>query len=304
MDKLIYFRANENDITAVTDLLSELFETSQEELLEEFANPNQAFFLAQSEGKPVGALHVSIRREYVNGTDEDLKGYLEGIYVLPEYRLNGVAAELVKISERWMQMNGCREMASDCLIENIGSYNFHLKIGFEETERCIFFSKGITALNYEISQVDDALRKKLQPILDESWAGPYIAVGGKLWDSRTMSGYAALNDEELIGYLLYELYDNDCEIMVLESLAQNIGVATALIEQVKQSAKMSGANRLIVRTTNDNIYAFRFYQRRGFKIHKIQCGEVAAARKLKPSIPLIGNDNIPICDEIIFMMEL
>jgi aminoglycoside 6'-N-acetyltransferase I len=46
---------------------------------------------------------------------------------------NGIAAELNKIIGRWAARNGCREMASDCLLENTDSYNFHLKIGYEET---------------------------------------------------------------------------------------------------------------------------------------------------------------------------
>jgi len=208
-------------------------------------------------------------------------------------------------------------MASDCLLENTDSYNFHLKIGFEETQRNVFFLKAIEPQEYEIRRVDNAIREKIQPILDETWGAPYLAVNGKLWDSRTMPGYAAVSVTsipvsekahaetcEVLGYLLYELHDGVCEIMVLESVAQNRGIATALIEQVKQTAKSSGVNRVIVQTSNDNTHAIRFYQLRGFTICEVRPGAIDAARQLKPSIPFIGEDGIPLRDEIEFMIEV
>jgi len=149
---ITYRRAKKADITMVTDLLFLLYndegqspDISQEELLEEneqlFSDNNQAFFLAFDGNKSVGVSHGSLRREYVYGADDGVKGYLEALYVLPDYRKNRIAAELAKIVEHWTAMNGCREMASDCLIENTGSYKFHTKIGYKETERCIFFLK-------------------------------------------------------------------------------------------------------------------------------------------------------------------
>ena len=82
---------------------------------------------------------------------------------------------------------------------------------------------------YEIRRVDTSLREKIQSILDETWGAPYLAINGKLWDSRIMQGYAAVRENAVVGYLLYEFHDEVCEIMVLESVVQNIGIATALI---------------------------------------------------------------------------
>ena len=158
---------------------------------------------------------------------------------------------------------------------------------------------------YEIRQVDDAIRKKVQPILDETWGAPYLAVNGKLWDSRTMPGLVAVNkDDDVLGYLLYEFHDGECEIMVLESVAQKIGIASALIEGARQIAKSGGVNKVIVQTCNDNIKAIRFYQRRGFTIRAVRLGALDAARRLKPAIPLIGEEGIPLRDEIEFEIEV
>jgi GNAT superfamily N-acetyltransferase len=314
MKKEIKFRrAMRADMDTMTDLLFLLYDgeglgLSREELLAEnkqlFSDANQIFFFAFEEEKPIGISHGSLRREYVNGANDGLKGYLEAIFVLPEYRKNGIASELVKITERWAARNGCREMASDCLLENVESYNFHLKIGYKESERNIFFLKVIEPQAYEIRSVDDGLREKIQPLIDKAWGAPFLAINGKLWGSRTMPGFAAVSGDEILGYLLYELHDGVCEIMVLESIAQNIGIATALIEEVKQFAKSKGVSRIIVQTSNDNSHAFRFYHRRGFTIREIRLGAMDAARKLKPSIPLIGEDGIPLRDEIEFEMDV
>jgi hypothetical protein len=91
MEKQItYRRASHGDINAVSELLGMLYEMPQDEVLEEngqlFADKNQAFFLAFDGEKAVGVSHGSLRREYVNGTNDDLKGYLEAIYILPEWR--------------------------------------------------------------------------------------------------------------------------------------------------------------------------------------------------------------------------
>jgi ribosomal protein S18 acetylase RimI-like enzyme len=119
-----------------------------------------------------------------------------------------------------------------------------------------------------------------------------------------MAGFAAVNGDEVLGYLLYEFHSGECEIMVLESVVPSIGIASALIEKVKQVAKVSGVNKVIVQTSNDNFHAFRFYQRRGFTIRKIRLGAMDIARELKPSIPLVGEHGIPLRDEIEFEIEV
>ena len=305
---ITYRKASHGDIGSVTDLLCKLYEMPRDELLAEneqhFADANQAFFLAFDGDGAIGISHGSLRREYVNGTNDGLKGYLEAIYVLPEYRLNGVAAELVRASELWAGRCGCREFASDCLLSNTDSYNFHLKIGFKETERNIFFLKAIEPLQYEIREIDAVLRDKVQPIIDESWGAPYMVVNGKLWDTRTMPGYAAVVGGEVLGYALYEFHDGFCEIMAIESLTQNIGIATALIERVKQTAKSNHTSKIVLTTTNDNTHAIRFYQRSGFTVREVRLGAMEAARQLKPSIPLFGEDGIPLRDEIEFEIDV
>ncbi|MCL2188020.1 MAG: GNAT family N-acetyltransferase [Defluviitaleaceae bacterium] len=306
--KITYRKATPADMHEITTLLAALYEMPFDEMREEneelFADKNQAFFLAYDNENPVAVSHGAIRREYVNGTDESPVGFLEAIYVTHEYRKHGIAARLVRFTELWMAQNGCRQAASDCEITNTVSRNFHLKIGYRETERCIYFAKPLAPPAYEICPINDTYRAEIQPVLNESWRGPFIAVNAKLWDTREMAGFAAIHDGEVLGYLLYEFHSNVCEIMVLESLAQNIGIASALIKETKQLARTKGVQKIIVQTNNANFHAIRFYQRRGFILREVRINAYEAARKIKPSIPLHGKEGIPLRDEIEFEISI
>ena len=85
-----------------------------------------------------------------------------------------------------------------------------------------------------------------------------------------------------------------CEIVTLDSLIEGQGIGTTLIEAVKAAAEAAGCRRLWLVTTNDNLHTLGFYQKRGFRLVAVHPGAVDAERRLKPEIPLIGNDGIPI----------
>lgn len=103
-----------------------------------------AQFLAYSpRGEPRGLVEVALRSDYVNGTDSSPVGFLEGLYVDPACRRQGIAALLVSTAEKWCREQGCTEMASDALLENTASYAMHQALGFEETERVVYFRKSL-----------------------------------------------------------------------------------------------------------------------------------------------------------------
>jgi ribosomal protein S18 acetylase RimI-like enzyme len=158
---------------------------------------------------------------------------------------------------------------------------------------------------YRIVEITEALCSAVQPLVNDSWSGPFIAVNGKLWDTRLMPGFAALDaGGAVIGYVLYTFHDGECEIMVLESLRENIGIGTTLIERVKLSAKEHRIQKVVLMTTNDNIRAIRFYQKRGFTLRALRPNMLEISRKLKPEIPLESDDGIPLRDEIEFEIDL
>ncbi|WP_443970928.1 aminoglycoside 6'-N-acetyltransferase [Sphingobium sp. CR28] len=104
----------------------------------------QRWFLARcDDGTPAGFAEVALRQDYVNGCDHSPVAFLEGIYVAPAYRRQGIARALVDAALDWARDEGVREFASDALIDNRESHAFHAAIGFEETERVVYFRRLI-----------------------------------------------------------------------------------------------------------------------------------------------------------------
>jgi GNAT superfamily N-acetyltransferase len=109
------------------------------------------------------------------------------------------------------------------------------------------------------------------------------------------------DDGRLLGVLTY-VPDSDgaqCEVLTLHTAHQWRGVGTALLEAVERLAAGQGCRRLWLITTNDNLAALRFYQRRGFRLAALHRGAVDDARaSLKPEIPAVGEDGIAVRDEL------
>lgn len=120
---------------------------SARELAEEYAGflatSKETGFLCRMDGQAVGFVNVSVRQDYVNGTDGSPVAFLEAIYVLPEYRRQGVARRLAARAEQFAREQGVAQLASDCLEGNTLSQAFHRSSGFRETERVIYFVKDI-----------------------------------------------------------------------------------------------------------------------------------------------------------------
>lgn len=103
----------------------------------------QVCFLAMRGGSPIGFAEASIRHDYVNGCETSPVGFLEGIYVLEASRRGGVAGALLQSIEAWAGRLGCTELGSDAALDNPRSHAFHHGLGFDETERVVFFRKRI-----------------------------------------------------------------------------------------------------------------------------------------------------------------
>jgi aminoglycoside 6'-N-acetyltransferase I len=95
------------------------------------------------DGEPQGLVEIALRSDYVNGTDSSPVGFLEGIYVAPQFRRQGVAGKLIETAQQWAREQGCSEMASDAVLDNTTSHAMHLALGFEETERVVYFRKSL-----------------------------------------------------------------------------------------------------------------------------------------------------------------
>lgn len=136
------------DLDVLTDLAIRLWENHEfDELKKELetlvTNKEAVCFLKYIEDKPIGFAQCRLRHDYVEGTETSPVGYIEGVYVLYEYRRRHVAKELVEACEKWTKEQNCTQIASDCELNNEMSYQFHLKMGYTEANRIICFTKNI-----------------------------------------------------------------------------------------------------------------------------------------------------------------
>lgn len=120
------------------------FEEMREILVKIFQSPRETGFIVRSDdGTAIGFMNLSLRSEYVHGADHYPVGYLEGVYVKKEFQRQGIGKKLICTAEAWARERGCTEIASDALLGNTDSYQFHTKIGFQEVERIVTFVKTI-----------------------------------------------------------------------------------------------------------------------------------------------------------------
>lgn len=157
--------------------------------------------------------------------------------------------------------------------------------------------------NIQIRPIEEIDKEWITSILEKQWGSTKIVTRGKLRQSDKLPGYIALLDDKKVGLITYSIED-DCEIITLDSFVQGKGIGTALLEKVKQTAKEQNCKRVWLITTNDNMEALRFYQKRGFVLSALYPNALEESRKLKPEIPKVGIDGITLRDEIELEIKL
>ena len=140
-------KATKSEIEQVAKLAVKMWDSSTVEELstdfEDYVNNGGIVFLAYRDNKAIAFAQCGLRRDYVEGTESSPVGYLEGIYVVEEERLQGVAKQLLNACQNYAKEQGCTEFASDCELKNEESLRFHLKMGFVEANRIICFNKKL-----------------------------------------------------------------------------------------------------------------------------------------------------------------
>ncbi|MGG3998776.1 GNAT family N-acetyltransferase [Anoxybacillus kestanbolensis] len=148
-------------------------------------------------------------------------------------------------------------------------------------------------------------RIKVQQFFINHWGSPQMVVSTGVYDCSELDGFAAIQGSgEIVGLITYIIQPEECEIVSLDSVIENQGVGSALLQQVETFAAQHGCVTIRLITTNDNLHALRFYQKRGYQIVKVFPNAVEKARQMKPSIPLISADGIPIRDEMMLVKQL
>jgi ribosomal protein S18 acetylase RimI-like enzyme len=115
---------------------------------------------------------------------------------------------------------------------------------------------------------------------------------------RDLPGFVAEEEGGRVGLVQYRTAVGDCEIITLASLSSGRGIGSELMTAVRAVAERAGCRRLRICTTNDNLNALGFYQKRGFALARVHRGAMERVRQVKPGVPLVGAGGIPLRDII------
>ncbi|MED1865286.1 GNAT family N-acetyltransferase [Fictibacillus nanhaiensis] len=152
------------------------------------------------------------------------------------------------------------------------------------------------------SKVD---KKSINEFFQKHWGSQEMVISSGTFKCEELDGFVAVNKRsEIVGLLTYFIHKNVCEIISLDSILENKGIGTELLKKIEKEAYSQEVLHIKVTTTNDNIRALSFYQKRGYCLTELLLNEVEKARKVKPEIPQVANNGIPIRDEIVLSKKL
>ncbi|WAH44324.1 GNAT family N-acetyltransferase [Alicyclobacillus fastidiosus] len=157
----------------------------------------------------------------------------------------------------------------------------------EQAEVQISFAKGVEEERW------------LRALWRSEWGGDRMVSRGHVYHLDDLQSIVARTGKQLVGAATYR-FDGDagCELMSINATNQGGGVGTKLLSAVEAQARDAGRTRVWLITSNDNVDALRFYQRRGYRLAALYPGAIDHARSIKPAIPLVGDHGIAIHDEI------
>lgn len=158
--------------------------------------------------------------------------------------------------------------------------------------------------NFSIRPLTPADRERVRELITQRWGAAIVVAHHVVYRPHELPGFAAWRGDEIIGLVTLHVAGNACEIVTLDAMQSGAGIGTALIDEAKAFARQANCTRLWLITTNDNLSALRFYQKREFVLVAVHRNALEKSRRLKPQIPLIGNDGIPLRDEIELEMIL
>ena len=236
--------------------------------------------------------------------------YLTDLFVEKPYRKHGVGAQLLaRLESRF------RALGVDYIYTWTAGYEapgFYKKQGsqvFTEMEEWYHSGHARVGLRKRLASRSPVAPVEIVPLtvddqawlsgfMKERWGDDQVVAHGVTFVPSALPGFAAMVGQDRQGAITYHIADQQCEIVTLDSLHSGRGVGTALIEAVKSVAREAGCRRLWLITTNDNLHALGFYQRRGFSLVQINRNALDRSRQLKPTIPQTGVDGIPLRDEL------
>lgn len=154
-----------------------------------------------------------------------------------------------------------------------------------------------------IVPIDDKNRSAVKAFFVEHWDSSEMVISSGSFAIEELEGFLYVVEGSIVGLISYVNYSDKVEIISLDSLQEGKGIGTKLFERVEAIAGQE-KKKLELITTNDNLNALKFWQKRGFRIVQVLPDAVDQARKIKPSIPEKGDFDIPIHDELLLVKIL
>lgn len=165
------------------------------------------------------------------------------------------------------------------------------------------------------SLTDQPHRLRVRPLRDDErgwleqelirlWGTAQLISRGHIHEAAELPAFVCEDGDEPAGVVTYVIHDRQCELVTLNAFEDGRGVGSALLAAVAEKATAHGCCRLWLVTTNDNLRALAFYQRRGLRLAALYPGAVDETRRIKPNIPLVAENGIPIRDELVLELAL
>lgn len=168
---------------------------------------------------------------------------------------------------------------------------------------CLLMVKDLAT--FDIEPLSSLHQKQVMAFFTHSWGSSKMVTSTGTHHLHELEGFVAWSSTgELIGIVTFQRYDGVIEVISLDSVVENQGIGSRLLMMVESVAVEDQIPLIKVITTNDNIGALSFYQRKGYRIKEVIQGAVDRARQVKPEIPLIGERGIPIHDELVLCKQL
>jgi ribosomal protein S18 acetylase RimI-like enzyme len=146
--------------------------------------------------------------------------------------------------------------------------------------------------------------EQVKEIIIKEWGSDYVIVHGDIIHPAELPGFKIVDGDELVGLITCMIRGQECEVVTLNSFREGEGIGETLLKTVEDYALSQKCKTCMLVTTNDNLNALGFYQKRGFYISAVKPGAVDESRKVKFSIPLVAGNGIPIRDEITLIKQI
>ncbi|MFT8708278.1 MAG: GNAT family N-acetyltransferase [Sporolactobacillus sp.] len=152
---------------------------------------------------------------------------------------------------------------------------------------------------WDIIRIRRSDKEAVREIMRQRWGSEKMAVHETIFDLTEQEGFLARKAQEVVGLLTYRMINHsEIELLSLDSFHENQGIGSALLDKLIDFARSQSLKSICLVTTNDNMRALQFYQKRGFTLCALHCHAVARARKLKTEIPLFAENGIAIEHEL------